>query len=177
MERTLYIYIYIYIYIYREREREREIRLFNEGMATGLVEENLWIQTRKTSLKQTLSHILIVQISWYIIIIMSRNQHGYPWPFLATPLYRPLLLAGLQGYIPNCYMYVQVGRSAFARPCEGVHRSTSLMSSFPLLLQCSACLVRLNWIVFVMGGRWPYSSCFVGCCLQDLFNIACSILV
>ena len=35
-----------------------------------------------------------------IIIIMSRYQHGYPWPFLATLLYRPLLPAGLQGYIP-----------------------------------------------------------------------------
>ena len=23
-----------------------------------------------------------------------------------------------------------------------------------------------------MGGRWPYSFCFVGCCLQDLFKIA-----
>ena len=29
----------------------------------------------------------------------------------------------------------------------------------------------------MMGGRWPYSCCFVGCCLQDLFNIARSILV
>ena len=28
-----------------------------------------------------------------------------------------------------------------------------------------------------MGGKWPYSCCFVGCCLQDLFSIACSILV
>ena len=28
-----------------------------------------------------------------------------------------------------------------------------------------------------MGGRWPYSSCFVECCLQDLFNIANGILV
>ena len=27
-----------------------------------------------------------------------------------------------------------------------------------------------------MGGRWLYSCCFVGCCFQDLFNIACSIL-
>ena len=26
------------------------------------------------------------------------------------------------------------------------------------------CLVRLTWIVFVMGGRWPYSWCLVGCC-------------
>ena len=35
----------------------------------------------------------------------------------------------------------------------------------------SACLVRLTWIVFVMGGRWPYSCCLEGCCRQDLFNI------
>ena len=28
-----------------------------------------------------------------------------------------------------------------------------------------------------MGDRWPYSCCFVGCCFQDLFNIARSILV
>ena len=71
----------------------------------------------------------------------------------------------------------RAGRSAFAWPYKGVHRSTSLMSSSLLLQQCLACLVRLTWIVFVMEGRWPYSWCFVGCCLQDLFNIARSILV
>ena len=77
----------------------------------------------------------------------------------------------------SCCMYVRAGRSAFARPYVGVHRSTSLMSSSLLLQQCPACLAHLIWIVFVMGSRWPYSWCFVGCCLQDLFNIARSILV
>ena len=77
----------------------------------------------------------------------------------------------------SCCMYVRVGRPAFARPYVGVHRSTSLMSSSLLLQQCPACLVCLTWIVFMMGGRWPYHWCFVGCCLQDLFNIARSILV
>ena len=72
----------------------------------------------------------------------------------------------------SCCMYVRAGRPAFARPCEGVHRNTSLMSSSLLLQQCPACLVCLIWIVFVIGGRWPYSFCFVVCCLQDLFNIA-----
>ena len=51
------------------------------------------------------------------------------------------------------------------------------MSSSLLFQWCPACLVRLTLIVFVMGGRWPYSCYFVGCCLQDLFNIAQSILV
>ena len=40
-------------------------------------------------------------ISEFIIIsIKSHHQHGYPRPSLATPPYRPLLPAGLQGYIP-----------------------------------------------------------------------------
>ena len=77
----------------------------------------------------------------------------------------------------SCWMYVHAGRPAFARPCVGVHKSTSLMSSSLLLQQCPACLVRLTWIVFVIGGRWPYSWCLVGCCRQDLFKIARSILV
>ena len=53
-------------------------------------------------------------------------------------------------------MYVRAGRPAFARPYVGVHGSKSLMSSSLLLQQCLACLVVLTWIVFVMGGRWPF---------------------
>ena len=71
----------------------------------------------------------------------------------------------------SCCMYVRPGRPV------GVHRSTSLMSLFLLLQQCSACLVCLTWIVFMMEGRWPYSWCLVGCCHQDVFNIARNILV
>ena len=76
----------------------------------------------------------------------------------------------------SCCMYVRAGRPAFAWPYVGVRRSTSLMSSSLLLQQCPACLVRLTWIVFVMGGRWPYSWCLVGCFRQDLFNITRNIL-
>ena len=57
----------------------------------------------------------------------------------------------------SCCMYVRAGRPAFAQSYVGVHKSTSLMSSSLLLQQCPAYLVRLTWIVFVMGGRWPYS--------------------
>ena len=65
-------------------------------------------------------------------------------------------------------MYVRAGRPAFARPYVRVHRNTSLMSSPLLLEQCPACLVRLTWIVFVMGGRWPYSRCFVEAILHKM---------
>ena len=76
----------------------------------------------------------------------------------------------------SCCMYVRAGRPVFARPYAGVHRNISLMSSSLLLQQCPACLVRLTCIVFVMGGKWPYSWCLVGCCRQNLFNIALNIL-
>ena len=72
----------------------------------------------------------------------------------------------------SCCMYVRAGHPAFARPYVGVHRTTSFMSSSLLLQQCPACLVHLTWIVFMMGSRWSYSWCLVGCCLQD-----CSILL
>ena len=36
------------------------------------------------------------------------------------------------------------------------------MSSSPLLQQCPECLVRLTLIIFVIGGWWQYSCCFVG---------------
>ena len=66
----------------------------------------------------------------------------------------------------SCYMYVLAGRPAFALPYVGVHRSTSLMNSSLLLLQCPACLI------FVVGGRWPYSWCLVGCfCREGIHSI------
>ena len=79
--------------------------------------------------------------------------------------------------VQSCCWYVPAGRPTLARLCEGVHWRTLLMSSSLLLQQCTTCFVRLIWMFFEMGGRWPYSFCFVGCCLQDSFIIARSILV
>ena len=51
-----------------------------------------------------------------------------------------------------------------------VHVSRS-MSLFLFLQQCSTCLVRLTWMILVMGDRQLHSNCFVGCCFQDMLNI------
>ena len=72
----------------------------------------------------------------------------------------------------SCCIYVRAGRPAFARPYEGVHRSSSLMSSSLLLQQCPARLVRLTLIVFLMSGRCPYSWYFWG-----VASRTCSILL
>ena len=109
------------------------------------------------------NHHHVVPPAW---ISLTLSRHSSLW-FIASGRSSGLHHVSLQ----SCCMYVRAGHPAFVRPYEGVHRSTSLMSSSPLLQQCPACLVHLTWIVFMMGGKWLYSWCFVGCCLHDLFNI------
>ena len=119
-------------------------------------------------------------------VIIYHHHHVVPLARISLTLFRHFSLSfiasgrssRLHPVSPHsCCMYVRAGRPAFARPHVGVQRSTSLMSSSLLLQQCPACLVHLTWRVFMMGERWPYSWCFVGCCRQDLFNISLNILV
>ena len=79
--------------------------------------------------------------------------------------------------VQSCCRYILAGYPTLVHLCERVHRRLSLMSLSLLLLQCPTCLVCLIWMVFEIGGRWPYSCSFVRCCFQDLFNIALNILV
>ena len=54
----------------------------------------------------------------------------------------------------SCWMYVRAGRPAFPRPCVGAHKSTSLMSSFLLLQQCSYNLKWMNvysWVCRILN--------------------------
>ena len=121
-----------------------------------------------------------------LLVSRSNHHHVVPLARISLTLSRHFSLSLIasgksSGLHPvsshSCCMYIRAGRPAFAQPYVGVHTSTSIMSSSLLLQQCPACLVRLAWIVFVMGGRWPYSWCIVGCCCLDLFNIAHSTLV
>ena len=117
-------------------------------------------------------------ISWshFSFIYHHHHHHVVPQARISLTLSRHFSLSFISsgrssGLHPvsshSCWMHVRAGRPPFARPYVGVHRSTSLMSSSQLLQQWPACLVRLTWIVFVMGGRWPYSWCLVGCCCQE----------
>ena len=67
-------------------------------------------------------------------------------------------------------MWVCVGQTTQMCPCIGVHQRMSIMSLYLLLQQRLAYLVRLIWMVYEMGSKWPYSCCFV-------FKTARSILV
>ena len=46
-----------------------------------------------------------------------------------------------------------------------------------VLASSAVCLIRFIWMVWEMGGKWQYNCCFVGCCFQELFCVARSILV
>ena len=125
--------------------------------------------------------VLNIHIGTHVfIILMSRRQQRSPWPSPATCLYRPSPPVGIQGYIlyqhKTVVYKILAGGPAFDCPCEGVHGCMLLISSSFFLQQCPACLVRLTWIFFVMGGKWQYSCYFAVCFLRDLFSISCSIL-
>ena len=79
-------------------------------------------------------------------------------------------------FVQSCCRSVLGGHLTFVRSYEGVHWTTSLISSSLLLQLCPTCSVRLVWMIFERGGWWPYSCCFVGCFRQDLFNTSHNIL-
>ena len=138
-------------------------------------------ETKGFCIYNYLSLSLSIYIYIYIYIHIYHHHLVVPLAPISLTLFRHFSLSfiasGRSSWLHSvsshsCCMYVRAGRPAFAWPYAGVHMSSSL-----LLQQCPECLVRLAWIVFVMGGRWPYSWCLVGCCCQDLFSIARSILV
>ena len=107
---------------------------------------------------------------WPVKYHHHHHHHVLPQARISLTLFRHFSLSFIasgrfSGLHPvsshTCCIYIRAGRPTFARPYVGVHRSKSLMSSSLLLQLCPACLIRLTWLVFVMEGRWPYSSCFV----------------
>ena len=116
-----------------------------------------------------------VQKCIIIIIIISCCQHGSPWPSLDTRLHRPSFPASLQGGISTELLYI--GSSWSTCLCSSMWRGPQDYIAYEFVFTSPASLIRLTWIVSVMSDKWPYSFCFVGCCLQKLFSNARSILV
>ena len=64
-----------------------------------------------------------------------------------------------------------VGSSWSSCLCSSMYMGPQEYITYEFVQQCPSCLVCLTLTVFVIDSRWPYSCCFVGCCLHDLFNI------
>ena len=103
--------------------------------------------------------------SAWISLALSRH---FSLSFIASGRSSGLHLVSSQ----SCCMYVRADRPAFARQYVGVHRSKTHMSSFLLLQQCPAYLVRLAWIVL----WWKVGDRIVGT-LWVVASRTCSILL
>ena len=101
----------------------------------------------------------------------SRADNTAFLDFLDNHPYHPLLL----GDHPVGPLSAQrCSWSAKSVASVGVHRRTSLMSSFLSLQQLLVFLAHLTMIVCEIGGKWLCSRCFMGCWV--LFKTACNIL-
>ena len=133
--------------------------------ATTIGQSGLWSNGNKGVLRIPQSSCITGAF-----IIMSCYQHGYFWPSLSPPL--PIVHCFWQilratSSIGTEMLYV--GLSWTSCLCSSMWRGPQeyIMSLSLLLQQRPACLVHLILIVFMTGGRWLYSRCFVRCCLQD----------
>ena len=121
-------------------------------------------------------HVRKYHLTWQQSIIITHKvcwQHRFFWHSLIIHPYWPSLLVNPLDttqclHTSDKSKFLQVGLWI------GVHRGTLIMIS-SLLFQKN--IFYLSYLVCKMRGLWHYSSFFVGCCFQDLFKIACSILV
>ena len=74
----------------------------------------------------------------------------------------------------NCCMKFLAVHTALSRPCEGDPLEYVIYDIVPT---SPVCLVYLTWIVFVMGGKWLYSCCFVGCCSRTFCILLSAFLI
>ena len=98
-----------------------------------------------------------------VLQILKKEPSGRPWlrsPILLTVCFQVFFSNTNNLMISSNYFYSLGERRLWIR--------FYFSSNVPLVLSV---------LVLEVGGRWPYSRCCVGCCFQDLFNIAHSILV
>ena len=107
--------------------------------------------------------------------LMSYTGHSLMWSYSnaemqsvysAAPADWLVCLCGKEIWLKNenwlCEINIE-GSHLWVRPC--------FSNSVP------PCLVRLTWMDFEIGGKWPYSFCFMESCRQELFKITRTILM
>ena len=112
----------------KERKKERK-----KERITTLPNPRHWVKTQRKIVRKR-------KESWKWNNNNNNNNHHHialvAWISLTLSRHSSLSFIALgrsSGQHPvsshSCWMYVRAGRPAFARPCVGVHKSTSLMSS------------------------------------------------
>ena len=133
-----------------------------------------WLQGKKlmpSNIEEKSRHWMSNYFERFVILLDdSKSRHCVALLAWISPLnshairpYHSSLLAGLSVFIQSIvYKFLLIRQHWHV--CDGIHRRMSLMSSSLLPQQCPTCLGHFICIVLEMGGRWPYSCCFIGCC-------------
>ena len=115
-----------------------------------------------------------------LCIVMNMSSHllGFSWLSVSplVPIVHHFWQIFLCPYIAAVDKFYRVVEHLLVRMKGSVGKPSFIRSSL-LLQQCPACLVRRIWMILEIGSRWPHSCYIMGCCFQDLFNTACSILM
>ena len=171
----IYIYVYTYIYIYTHTQTYIYIYIYTHKYILIYIVIYICIYTYVCSYIYIYTH---THTYIYIYIYIYTNIYVYIYissSYRATSTNIPDPLSPLLLIV---HRFRQVLRAISHILIELLYVGSSLLSCFSSAISGGpAYLVRLTLIVFMIGGRWPYSCCFAGCCLQDLFKIARSILV
>ena len=72
----------------------------------------------------------------------------------------------LAGWLVGClgFMAYQLDSIQFPHKAD-VYKSLRVAYEFEATLP--ACVIRLTGMINEMGGKWPYSCCFMGCSFLD----------
>ena len=118
-----------------------------------------------------------------IYIYIYHQHHDAPASmfFFLTLTCHSSYMASLRSVFPATFCITTEFLSICSRwssnICSSVCRGLNEHIVYEFVLTSLACDVRPIWMVFEIDGWWPYSCCFVGCCIQDLFNPTCTIPV
>ena len=127
----------------------------------------------------TLYHILPERRGWVNRIIKLCISIEFPdsfWPSASVSCDPGRFFRLHPVSTQNWSMLVFAGWPELTCLYAGVHKRISLILSL-LSQQRPVCLGHLSWMVCERVVVWPCSCCLLGCCFQDLFEIACGFLV
>ena len=110
-------------------------------------------------------HVMVILLAQISLTVFCHS----PPSLLAGPL--EYILCLFRAVVDGFWLVIQC-MSIWRDPLENVTYKFVLTSPVVSRMSCSSYLDGLQ-----MGGRWPYSCCFVICCHLDLFNITHSNLV
>ena len=114
----------------------------------------------------THTHTLTPQISLTFSYHLSLSSIHYYWLWTSR-LYPVFVHSWCKSLLIGKYWHIYVHKTIIE-----YHLGICLCFSISTLQVLFVLLEK-----FEMGGRWPYSCCFVESCFQDLLKTACSILV